>query len=159
MFYPEEIIEEVRLRNDIIEVVLSYVLERKGRRYFGLCPFHNEKTPSFCVEPAKQFFYCFGCNKGGSVIQFIMGIENLDFPEALKYLAERAGITLPEPEDSEEKEKSRIRKEILDINKEAARFFFSVLASKNGLEAQGYLKRRGLTEKPSGNLSGISAGW
>lgn len=162
MFYPEEIIEEVRLRNDIIEVVSSYVkLERKGRRYFGLCPFHNEKTPSFCVEPAKQFFYCFGCNKGGSVIQFIMGIENLDFPEALKYLAERAGITLPEPEDSEEKEKSRIRKEILDINKEAARFFFSVLASKNGLEAQGYLKRRGLTEKTirQFGLGLAPAGW
>lgn len=148
MFYPEELIEEVRLRNDIIEVVSSYVkLERKGRRYFGLCPFHNEKSPSFSVEPAKQFFYCFGCNKGGSVIQFIMSIEHLEFLDALKYLAERAGVTLPEPEDNEEREKSRIRKEILEINKEAARFFFSVLAGKNGLEAQGYLKRRGLTEK------------
>jgi len=148
MYYPEEVIEEVRLRNDIVEVVSGYVkLERKGRRYFGLCPFHGEKTPSFCVEPAKQFFYCFGCNKGGSVIQFIMSIENLDFPEALKHLAERAGITLPEPDDNAEREKSRIRKEILDINKEAARFFFSVLAGKNGLEAQGYLKKRGLTEK------------
>lgn len=148
MFYPEELIEEVRLRNDIIEVVSSYVkLERKGRRYFGLCPFHNEKSPSFSVEPAKQFFYCFGCNKGGSVIQFIMSIEHLDFLDAFKYLAERAGITLPEPEDNEEREKFRVRKEILDINKEAARFFFSLLASKNGLEAQGYLKRRGLSEK------------
>lgn len=148
MLYPEELIEEVRLRNDIVEVVSGYVrLERKGRRYFGLCPFHNEKSPSFSVEPAKQFFYCFGCNKGGSVIQFIMNIEHLDFLEALKYLAERAGIVLPEPEDSKEREKSQIRKEILDLNKEAARFFFSVLAGKNGMSAQGYLKQRGLTEK------------
>lgn len=148
MFYPEELIEEVRIRNDIIEVVSSYVkLERKGRRYFGLCPFHNEKSPSFCVEPAKQFFYCFGCNKGGSVIQFIMGIEHLDFLEALKFLAERAGIILPEPEDTVEKEKSRLRSQILDINKEAARFFFSRLAGKNGTRAQGYLKKRGLFEK------------
>ena len=131
MFYPEELIEEVRIRNDIIEVVSSYVkLERKGRRYFGLCPFHNEKSPSFCIEPAKQFFYCFGCNKGGSVIQFIMGIEHLDFLEALKFLADRAGDSLPEPEDAGEKEKSRMRAQILEVNKEAARFFFSTLAGK-----------------------------
>jgi len=148
MIYPVELIEEVRLRNDIVEVVSSYVkLERKGRRYFGLCPFHGEKTPSFSVEPSKQLFYCFGCNKGGSVIQFVMGIEHLDFLEALKLLADRAGITLPEPDDNEERERSRIRKEILDINKEAARFFFSVLAGRDGHEAQAYLKKRGLTEK------------
>ncbi len=148
MFYPEELIEEVRLRNDINDVVSQYVkLERKGRRYFGLCPFHNEKSPSFTVEPAKQFFYCFGCNKGGSVIQFIMNIEHLDFLEALKYLAERAGITLPEPEDAGEREKAKKRKEILELNKDAARFFYSFLAGKDGNEAQGYLKRRGLTEK------------
>ena len=84
MLYPEEIIEEVRLRNDIVDVISSYIkLERKGKTYFGLCPFHSEKTPSFSVEPFKQFFYCFGCNKGGSVIQFIMDIEHLDFPDAL----------------------------------------------------------------------------
>ncbi len=148
MFYPDELVEEVRLRNDVVDVVSGYVkLERKGRRYFGLCPFHNEKSPSFSVEPGKQFFYCFGCNKGGSVIQFIMNIEHLDFVEALKYLAERAGIALPEPEDSGEREKARRRKEILDLNKDAARFFYSVLAGKSGLAAQGYLKKRGLTEK------------
>lgn len=148
MYYPEELIEEVRIRNDIIEVVSSYVkLERKGRRYFALCPFHSEKSPSFSVEPSKQFFYCFGCNKGGSVIQFIMNIEHLEFLEALKFLAERAGITLPEPEDNEEREKSQIRREILEINKEAARFFFSILAGNSGIEAQRYLKNRGLAEK------------
>jgi DNA primase len=148
MIYPEELIEEIRLRNDIVDVVSSYVkLERKGRRYFGLCPFHNEKSPSFSVEPAKQFFYCFGCNKGGTVIQFIMNIEHLDFLEALKYLADRAGISLPEPEDSEEKEKARARKDVMNLNKEAARFYYSVLAGSSGVGAQGYLKRRGLTEK------------
>jgi DNA primase len=148
MYYPDELIEEVRLRNDIVDVVSQYVkLERKGRRYFGLCPFHNEKTPSFSVEPAKQFFYCFGCNKGGSVIQFVMNIEHLDFLEALKHLADRAGITLPEPDDQGEREKANKRKELLELNKEAARFFFSCLAGKEGREAQGYLKRRGLTEK------------
>ena len=141
MYYPEELIEEVRIRNDITEVVSGYVkLERRGRRYFALCPFHSEKSPSFCIEPSKQFFYCFGCNKGGSVIQFIMNIEQLDFLEALKFLAERAGIALPEPDDNEEREKSRIRKEILEINRDAARFFFSVLSGNGGLEAQGYLK-------------------
>lgn len=148
MYYPEEVIEDVRIRNDIVEVASSYIkLERKGRRYFALCPFHGEKTASFCIEPTKQFFYCFGCNKGGSVIHFIMDIENLEFVDALKFLADRAGITLPEPNDNREKEKTRIRKKILEANKEAARFFFSNLASSSGVEAQGYLKKRNLTEK------------
>ncbi|NLU51613.1 MAG: DNA primase [Clostridiaceae bacterium] len=147
MLYPEEIIEEVRLRNDIVDVVSGYIkLERKGKSYFGLCPFHNEKSPSFCVEPTKQFFYCFGCNKGGSVIQFIMNIEHLEFVDALKFLADRAGIQLPEPEDSNEREKAKIRKDILEINREAARFFYSFLAGSEGLKAQAYLKSRGLAE-------------
>ncbi len=148
MLYPDELIEEVRLRNDIVDVVSSYVkLERKGRRYFGNCPFHNEKTPSFSVEPGKQFFYCFGCNKGGSVFQFVMSIENLDFPEALRFLADRSGITLPEPEDKGEKERSNRKKTVLELNKEAARFFFTNLAGKTGYEGQAYLRRRGLMEK------------
>ena len=148
MLYPEELIEEVRLRNDIVDVISSYLkLERKGKTYFGLCPFHSEKTPSFSVEPAKQFFYCFGCNKGGSVIQFIMDIEHLEFTDALKLLADRAGIVLPEPEDPGEREKSRRRKEILEINKKAARYFFSLLTGNQGVLARNYLKKRGLTEK------------
>jgi len=146
MYYPEEVIEEVRLRNDIVEVVSNYVkLEKKGRSYWGLCPFHSEKTPSFSVEPTKQFFYCFGCNKGGSVIQFIMYIENLEFVDALKFLAERAGISLPESEDPREREKAKRRKQILEMNRLAARFYFKTLAGERGREAQGYLKRRGLT--------------
>lgn len=146
MYYPEQVIEEVRLRNDIVEVVSSYVrLEKKGRSYWGLCPFHSEKTPSFSVEPTKQFFYCFGCNRGGSVIQFIMYIENLEFVDALKLLAERAGITLPEADDPRERERARRRKEILELNRLAARFYFKTLASERGREAQNYLKKRGLS--------------
>lgn len=148
MLYPEQIIEEVRLRNDIVEVVSGYLkLERKGRSYWGLCPFHSEKTPSFSVEPNKQFFYCFGCNKGGSVIQFIMNIENLEFVEALKFLADRAGIALPESEDPQERERAEQRKKILELNRLAARFFFETLAGKEGLDAQNYLKKRGLLAK------------
>jgi len=148
MVYPEQVIEEVRLRNDIVEVVSGYVkLERKGRSYWALCPFHNEKTPSFSVEPVKQFFYCFGCNKGGSVIQFIMNIENLEFVDALKLLADRAGITLPESEDPKERERAERRKKILEMNRLAARFYFNSLVSENGLEARSYLQKRGLAEK------------
>ena len=148
MLYPEQIIEEVRLRNDIVEVVSGYLkLERKGRSYWGLCPFHSEKTPSFSVEPSKQFFYCFGCNRGGSVIQFIMNIENLEFVEALKFLADRAGITLPESEDPRERDRAKRRKKILELNRQAARFYFKTLAGEHGLDAQNYLINRGLSAK------------
>jgi DNA primase len=106
MYYPEDLIEEVRIRNDIVDVISGYIkLEKKGKNYWGLCPFHNEKTPSFSVEPAKQFYHCFGCSNGGNVIHFIMNIEKLDFIEAFKLLAERAGVNLPEPEDSRERKK------------------------------------------------------
>uniref|UniRef100_UPI003AEFDD7F CHC2 zinc finger domain-containing protein n=1 Tax=Gallintestinimicrobium sp. TaxID=2981655 RepID=UPI003AEFDD7F len=96
MYYPEELIEEVRTRNDIVEVISGYVrLQKKGSSYFGLCPFHNEKSPSFSVSRGKQMYYCFGCGAGGNVFTFIMEYENYSFPEALKMLADRAGITLP----------------------------------------------------------------
>lgn len=146
MFYPESVIDEIRVRNDIVDVISSYVhLERKGRRMVGLCPFHGERTPSFSVDPGKQFFYCFGCRKGGNVIQFVMGMENLEFPEALKMLAERAGLELPESSDDGERERTEIRKEILRLNKEAARWFFSNLAGDG--QAQAYLSGRGLSAK------------
>ena len=123
MYYPEEVIEDVRIRNDIVEVASSYIkLERKGRRYFALCP-STVKKPLFCIEPTKQFFYCFGCNKGGSVIHFIMDIENLEFVDALKFLADRAGITLPEPNDNREKEKDKDQKKILEANKSCSGSF------------------------------------
>ena len=97
MYYPEELIEEVRTRNDIVEVISGYVrLQKKGSNYFGLCPFHNEKSPSFSVSPGKQMYYCFGCGAGGNVITFLMEYENQTFPEAVRTLAQRAGIALPE---------------------------------------------------------------
>jgi len=99
MYYPEELIEEVRTRNDIVEVISGYVrLQKKGSNYFGLCPFHNEKSPSFSVSPGKQMYYCFGCGAGGNVITFLMEYENQTFPEAVRTLAQRAGIALPEAE-------------------------------------------------------------
>lgn len=107
MYYPEELVEEIRERNDIVEVIGTYVkLQKKGSSYFGLCPFHNEKSPSFSVSPDKQMYYCFGCGAGGNVFTFIMEYENYSFPEALKYLADRVGIKLPEREYSEEEKKT-----------------------------------------------------
>ena len=99
MYYSDEIVEEVRMKNDIVDVISDYVkLQKKGSSYFGLCPFHNEKSPSFSVSPGKQMYYCFGCGAGGNVFTFIMEYENYTFVEALKYLAQRAGVTLPEAE-------------------------------------------------------------
>ena len=99
MFYSENLIEEVRMKNDIVDVISSYVkLQKKGSSYFGLCPFHNEKSPSFSVSPSKQMYYCFGCGAGGNVLTFIMEYENYSFPEALKYLADRVGVELPQQE-------------------------------------------------------------
>ncbi|HHV98544.1 MAG TPA: DNA primase [Clostridiaceae bacterium] len=146
-YYPEDIIEEVRISNDIVDVVMEYVrLERKGKDYFGLCPFHKEKTPSFSVAPAKQIFYCFGCGKGGNVIQFIMEIENLSYIDAVKLLADRARIQLPDGDSPEEKEKALIKRRLIEINTEAARFFFSMLNSPKGEKARWYLKNRDIKE-------------
>ena len=103
MYYSDEIIEEVRSRNDIVDVISTYVkLQKKGSSYFGLCPFHNEKSPSFSVSRQKQMYYCFGCGAGGNVFTFLMEYENYTFVEALKYLADRAGVELPEEEYSRE---------------------------------------------------------
>ena len=111
MRYSDDIIEEVRQKNDIVDVVSQYVkLTRKGSSYFGLCPFHNEKTPSFSVTPGKQMYYCFGCGAGGNVFNFIMEYENYTFGEALKHLADRAGVELPKIEYSREvREKAQER--------------------------------------------------
>ena len=103
MYYPEELIEEVRQKNDIVDVLSGYVkLQKKGSSYFGLCPFHNEKSPSFSVSRQKQMYYCFGCGAGGNVFTFLMEYENYSFPEAVKVLADRAGVDLPEIEYSKE---------------------------------------------------------
>ncbi|MGI6778645.1 MAG: DNA primase [Acetivibrionales bacterium] len=146
--FSEELIEEVRIANDILEVVGEYVkLEKKGKDYFGLCPFHREKTPSFSVSPTKQMFYCFGCGRGGSVIQFIMDAENIDFIESLKLLADRARIELPEEGSGKEAAKARLRQAIMEMNKEAARFFYKMLESKEGEEARVYFKNRGINDR------------
>ncbi|HHV94911.1 MAG TPA: DNA primase [Clostridiaceae bacterium] len=142
-FFTEEFIEEVRMNNDIVEVVSEYVhLKRKGRYFFGLCPFHNERTPSFTVTPDLQIFNCFGCNKGGNVIHFIMSIENLDFVEAIKFLAERAGMELPGNDNSESAKEYKLKTEILNINKFVAQSYYNNLMSEKGSGAREYLSRR-----------------
>ena len=122
--YSDDIIEEVRGRSDIVDVISGYVrLTRKGSSYFGLCPFHNEKSPSFSVSGSKQMFYCFGCGEGGNVFSFIMKYENYTFPEAVKLLADRAGVQLPEVSmTSDERRQQDMKAQLYDINKEAALF-------------------------------------
>ena len=134
MYYPDELIEEIRSRNDVVDIISGYVrLQKKGNSYFGLCPFHNEKSPSFSVSPGKQMYYCFGCGAGGNVITFLMKYENMGFSEAIKSLADRAGVSLPEPEYSEEmKRKENKRQRLFAVNKEAARYFYSGSPGKTG---------------------------
>ena len=149
MRYSDDIIEEVRQKNDIVDVVSQYVkLTRKGNSYFGLCPFHNEKTPSFSVTPGKQMYYCFGCGAGGNVFNFIMEYENYTFGEALKHLADRAGVELPQIEYSKEvREKAQERAELLEINKQAAQYFYYQLRTEKGAQGYQYLAGRGLSEE------------
>lgn len=140
---PREYITELVQRSDITDVVQSYVqLRRRGRTHTGLCPFHNEKTPSFVVYPENQSFYCFGCGVGGDVINFIKRINNVDYLEAVKYLAGRAGMPLPEEDD----QTGRLRMRILGANKDAARFFFASLNSDAGRNARAYWRGRGLSD-------------
>ena len=149
MYYPEELIEEVRTRNDIVEVISGYVrLQKKGSNYFGLCPFHNEKSPSFSVSPGKQMYYCFGCGAGGNVITFLMEYENQTFPEAVRTLAQRAGIALPEADDSKEaKQADSRRAKLLEINKEAAKYFYYQLRTERGSVGMEYLRKRELSDE------------
>ena len=149
MYYPEELIEEVRTRNDIVEVISGYVrLQKKGSNYFGLCPFHNEKSPSFSVSPGKQMYYCFGCGAGGNVITFLMEYENQTFPEAVRTLAQRAGIALPEADDSKEARQADSRlAQLLEINKEAAKYFYYQLRTERGSVGMEYLRKRELSDE------------
>ena len=150
MFYPQEVVDQVIEANNIVDVIGSYVkLTKKGSTYFGLCPFHNEKTPSFSVTDngAKQMYYCFGCHKGGSVLTFLMKYENISYSEALKVLADRAGILLPKPDYSKEQEaQMKKRDAVLEVNKEAAKYFYHLLKSERGKPALSYLTNRGLSE-------------
>ncbi len=148
MRYPEEVVEEVRMRSDIVDVVSGYVkLQKKGSNYFGLCPFHSEKSPSFSVSPSKQMYYCFGCGAGGNAITFVMEYENYTFGEALKLLADRAGITLPAPEYSREaREQEEQKRVLLEINKLAANYFYYQLKQPQGKIGYDYLKKRQLSD-------------
>lgn len=149
MYYSDELVEEVRQRNDIVDIISGYVnLKKKGGNYFGLCPFHNEKSASFSVSPGKQMYYCFGCGAGGNVFTFIMNYENYTFAEAIKLLADRAGIALPEIEDSKEaREKENRRKTLLQINKEAATYFYYQLRAPQGRVGLDYLRGRQLSDE------------
>ena len=149
MYYPEELIEEIRVKNDIVSVISGYVrMQKKGSNYFGLCPFHNEKSPSFSVSPSKQMYYCFGCGAGGNVITFVMEYENLTFQESVKMLADRAGVNLPELEYNEEtRQKESRRAKLLEINKEAAKYYYYMLRSPRGRTGYQYLAGRQLSEE------------
>ena len=150
MRYSDELIEEVRSRNDIVEVIGGYVrLKRAGSNYTGLCPFHNEKTPSFSVSRPKQMFYCFGCHEGGNVLTFMMKYNNMSFVEAMQALADRAGISLPQPEYSGEAREQADRKAmLLEINKKAASYYYYILRSDAGSGGlYGYLKEKGYSDE------------
>ena len=149
MYYPDEVIEEVRSSNNILDIIGGYVrLQKKGSSYFGLCPFHNEKSPSFSVSPNKQMYYCFGCGAGGNVFTFIMEYENQTFPEAVKILADRAGIALPEAELTEEQKRERNKRQLLlEINKTAANYFYYQLNGDQGQQAREYLENRRLSKE------------
>ena len=144
-FISEEFVEEIRSANDIVDVISSYVhLQKKGTDYFGLCPFHNEKTPSFSVSQRKQMYYCFGCGAGGNAITFLMQYENATFQEALETLAGKAGITVPKQElTGRERQQADRRARILEINKAAAKYFYAQLRMEQGKKAMEYFSGRG----------------
>ena len=144
MAFPQQFMDELTARNDIVDVVGSYVsLVSKSGSYWGCCPFHSEKTPSFHVLQDKQIYYCFGCKKGGGVVNFIMEEENLSFPEAVRFLAKRAGMEVPE--DEGDREANRYRQRLLDLNRDAARFYYQVLQQPDGAGVRGYLEKRKIT--------------
>lgn len=149
MYYPDELVEEIREKNDIVSVVGEYVkLTRKGGSYFGLCPFHNEKTGSFSVSPQKQMYYCFGCHKGGNVFSFLMDYENYTFPEAVKVLGERVGVELPEIEYSESAKQQKDEKtKMLEMYKHAATFYYRMLRTEQGKIGYQYLRKRELSDE------------
>lgn len=148
-YYSDDIIEEVRSRNDIVDVISQYVrLSKKGSTYFGLCPFHNEKTGSFSVSPNKQMYYCFGCGAGGNVFTFLMEYENFTFGEAMEALADRAGVELPKQEyTSAQRQEADKRARLLEINKEAAKYFYMLLRGERGARALSYFRKRELSDE------------
>lgn len=148
-YYSDELIEEVRSANDIVNVISDYVrLQKKGSTHFGLCPFHNEKTPSFSVSQNKQMYYCFGCGAGGNAITFLMQYENYTFQESLQALAQRAGIELPKQEMSDRaRQEADKRARILEVNKTAAKYFYAQLRMEQGQNGMHYFEKRGLSSE------------
>ena len=160
MAIPESFLDALTERCDIADVVSRYVpLTKKGGNLFGLCPFHNEKTPSFSVSPEKQIYHCFGCGKGGGVVNFIMEIENLSFPEAVRFLADQAGMTVPE--EGQDQELTVVRRRMLALNKEAARWFHAQLSQSAGARGAAYLEKRRISRKTAVNfgLGCAPEGW
>lgn len=149
MYYPQELVDEIREKTNIVDVIGQHVkLQKRGTNHFGLCPFHNEKSPSFSVSETKQIFYCFGCGKGGNVYTFLQEYENASFPEAVKMLAERAGVSLPEAQqDDNQRARENRRQKLLEVNKEAAKFFYYQLRSRRGEIGMQYFQGRELTEE------------
>ncbi len=143
--YSDELIDEIKNRNDIVDVISQYViLKRSGRNFFGLCPFHKEKSPSFAVSPDKQIFHCFGCGVGGNVFHFISKIENMSFIETVQMLAEKSGVELPTLENNEDNEKMMLKSKVYEINKLTAQFYHENLYKQSAKPAQEYVKKRKL---------------
>ena len=146
--YSDELIDDIKSKNDIIDIISQYVtLKRSGRNYFGLCPFHNEKSPSFSVSPDKQIFHCFGCNVGGDVFRFVSKIENTSFPEAVEMLAERAGIEVPTYGNDGDSETAKLKSKVYEINQIAAEFYHENLYKPTAKKAQEYVKKRKLDNR------------
>ena len=159
MAFSQQFLDELVARSDIVDVVGSYVqLTRKGGNLFGLCPFHNEKTGSFSVSPDKQIYHCFGCKKGGGVINFIMDIENLSFPDAVRFLAKRAGLEVPEEQHDDS---ARQRQRLLELNRSAARFYYETLQRPEGQKIQEYIHSRRISRATAVNfgLGASPEGW
>ena len=146
--FPSSWLEDLRSRSDLVQIVSGYVgLKKSGRKYWGLCPFHGEKTASFSVDAERQLFYCFGCKAGGDVIRFVMDIEHLNYPEAVEFLAERAHVPMPQMIDDPDYERRRSRRErLLEANREAARFYHEMLFRPEGAASLAYLRKRGLSD-------------
>lgn len=149
MYYSEDVIEEVRDSNDIVDVISGYVkLQKKGSSYMGLCPFHNEKTPSFSVNQSRQMYHCFGCGASGNVFTFLMEYENYTFPEAVEFLAQRAGVKLPEEEPTrQQKKEATLRQTLYEINKKAATYYYYQLKRPQGEAGRAYFAKRQLTQE------------
>ena len=146
--YSDELLDEIKSKNDIVDIVSQYVvLKRSGRNFFGLCPFHKEKSPSFSVSPDKQIFHCFGCGVGGNVFHFISKIENVNFKESVELLAGRAGIELPTSENAEDDKLARLKSRVYEVNSCAAEFYHQNLYKPTAKPAQDYVKKRHLDNK------------